>query len=63
MAFNMAVPGGRAWLVHDAPLSVLDMIISDVEPSGGVASPTSRQCVVEAHVRAVKYGMPEGAPL
>jgi hypothetical protein len=62
-AFKMVVPVGRAWLVHDAPLSVLDTITPDGEPSGGVASPTSRQSVVEAHVRPVKYGMPGGAAL
>jgi hypothetical protein len=63
MAFNMVVPGGTAWKVHEAPRSVLEAIIPDGEPSGGVASPTSRQCVAVAHVRPLKYGMPRGAAL
>jgi hypothetical protein len=63
MAFNMVVPGGTAWKVHEAPRSVLEAIIPDGEPSGGVESPTSRQCVAVAHVRPLKYGMPRGAAL
>src|SRR5580704_12234562 len=63
MAFSMVVPGGRAWLVHEAPRSELDKITPDGEPSGGVALPTSWQCVSEEHVRPLKYGMPRGAVL
>jgi hypothetical protein len=62
-AFNMVVAGGTAWNVHEAPRSVLEAIIPDAEPSGGVASPTSRQCVAVAHVIPLKYGMPRGAAL
>ena len=54
MAFNMVVPGGTAWLVQDAPPSALDKMTPDGEPSGGVASPTRKQCVAEAHVRPPK---------
>jgi hypothetical protein len=63
MAFSMVVPGGRAWLVHEAPRSELDKITPDGEPSGGVALPTRWQCVSEGHVRPLKYGMPRGAVL
>jgi hypothetical protein len=62
-AFNMVVPDGTTWLVHEPPLSELDKITPDGDPSGGVASPTSRQCVVEVHVSPVKYGMPDGVAL
>jgi hypothetical protein len=63
MVFNMDVLAGMAWLVHEVPLSVLEKMIPDEAAWAGMASPTRRQCVVEAHVRPLKYDMPPGARL
>jgi hypothetical protein len=43
MVLKADVPRGTASKVHEAPLLVLVAIIPELDPSGGVASPTMKQ--------------------